>query len=220
MIKGIIFDLDGTLLNTLGDLTSAVNKLMINNGYPTYSEDDVRIRIGKGFKNLISRCIPIEIEDCLLDKKVEEFKSYYFSNLIDKTKPYVGINELINELKKRDIKIGVNSNKGNEPTKELIKYFFNLNDDYVLGKREGFNIKPDPANNNEIISKMNLNKDEILYVGDSSVDYLTGLNSNLKTVLVSWGFVDKKDLLVYDVTIIDKPSELLSIIDKEEGRYE
>lgn len=217
MIKAVIFDLDGTLLDTLWDLKTAVNRVMTKLGYRQQSYEEVRTKIGSGFRNLMYRCIDKqdiseEELDTAENQMIIEYKSCYH----DKTKPYEGIENLLNELIKMDIQIGVNSNKNDDYTKKLIELNFPyLNNDYILGKRKNFPIKPDPVNNTEILQKMKVQKEEVLYVGDSLVDIKTARNSNLKAIAVSWGFVDR-DILKdnHPDYLIDKPEELIDIITK------
>lgn len=213
-IRGIIFDLDGTLLNTLLDLTSAVNKTMEAYNYPTLTCDEVRARVGNGFRVLMEKCIPEKVSDEKLDEIVNTYANNYGSCYMDKTKPYEGIWLLIDTLLDEGIKIGVNSNKADKYTKDLIKkHFPRIEEKYVFGKREGFPTKPDPINNREIMENMGLCESQVLYVGDSLVDLETGRNTRLLTVLCSWGFVDKETLEnASSDYLINSPEELLDII--------
>lgn len=218
-IAGLIFDLDGTLLDTLYDLQTAVNMTLTSLGYPTLSYDDVRVRVGKGFKNLMERSIPEKVSDEKLDEAVQIFKSNYSKCYMDKTKAYEGIELLIETLLDEGFQIGINSNKGDQYTKDLInKHFPGIDQNLVYGKREGYPIKPDPANNREIMEKMRLTESQVLYIGDSLVDLETGRNTRLQTVLCAWGFVDKEKLLEANPDyIIDNPAELLDIIFMKNG---
>ncbi|MGN1405891.1 MAG: HAD family hydrolase [Erysipelotrichaceae bacterium] len=216
MIKAIIFDLDGTVLDTLLDLKTAVNRVMNKLGYREQSYEEVRNKVGSGFRNLMFRCIGKEdVSEEELDKAENQMVIEYKDCYHDNTKPYEGINELLTYLKGKDIKIAINSNKKDDYTKKLIELNFPFIDpDLVLGKREGYKVKPDPANNSELMEKMKVNTDEVLYVGDSLVDIKTARNSNLKAISVSWGFVDKEKLIEAKPDyIIDKPYELIDIIE-------
>ena len=215
MIKAIIFDLDGTVLDTLLDLKTAVNRVMDKLGYKEQSYEEVRRKVGSGFRNLMYRCIDKEdISETELDiaekQMVIEYKDCYH----EKTKPYDGINDLLNKLIDMNIQIGVNSNKNDDYTKKLIAISFPfIHEEYVLGKRPNYPVKPDPINNKELLEKMNVKKEEVLYVGDSLVDIKTAQNSGLKAISVTWGFVDKDILKANNPDyLIDKPSELIDII--------
>lgn len=216
MIKAVIFDLDGTVLDTLLDLKTAVNRVMNKFGYGEQSYEEVRNKVGSGFRNLMFRCIGKEdISDDELDRAENQMVIEYKDCYHDNTKPYEGIDELLSYLKDNNIQIAINSNKKDDYTKKLIELNFPFIDSkLVLGKREGYNVKPDPANNTELMEKMKVNKDEVLYVGDSLVDIKTARNSDLKAVSVSWGFVDKDRLIEAKPDyIIDRPAELIDIID-------
>ena len=217
MIKAIIFDLDGTVLNTLLDLKTAVNRVMNKLGYCEQSYEEVRNKVGSGFRNLMFRCIGKEdISEEELDTAEKQMVIEYKDCYHDNTRPYEVINELLSYLKNNDIKIAINSNKNDDYTKKLIEINFPFIDlNLVLGKREGYNVKPDPANNTELMEKMQVKPEEVLYVGDSLVDIQTARNSSLKAVSVSWGFVDKDRLVQAKPDyIIDKPDELIDIIEK------
>lgn len=213
-IRGLIFDLDGTLLNTLYDLNTAVNETMTSLNYPTLSYDEVRVRIGNGFKVLMERCIPEKVSEERLDEITKLFVDNYSKVYLDKTVPYDGIALLLDTLNDEGIKIGINSNKGDKYTKDLIKKHFPfIDENLVYGKRDGYPTKPDPVNNREIMEKMRATESEVLYIGDSLVDLQTGKNSRLTTVLCSWGFVDKEKLKEANPDyLIDSPEELLDII--------
>lgn len=217
MIKGIIFDLDGTTLDTLQDLHNAVNKVMVDFNLPLQSLEEVRLHTGSGTKMLVKRSLPSDISEEDLDKAVKLFIKYYGENYYQFSKPYPGVKELIDELLKTNIQVGINSNKIDAYCKHLIQINFpGIDQNLVLGKKEGQKVKPDPANNFELISKMGLKKEEILYVGDSEVDIKTARNTGVKAITVSWGFrasqaleLDKPDY------VINEPKDLLTIIKKE-----
>lgn len=218
-IVGLIFDLDGTLLDTLYDLNTAVNMTMTSLGYPTLTYEEVKVRVGNGFKNLMERCIPEKVSDERLDEIVEIFKKNYSTCYMNETKPYEGMELLIETLLDEGFQIGVNSNKGDKYTKDLIKkHFPGIDENLVYGKREGFPTKPDPVNNREIMEKTRLTESQVLYIGDSLVDLETGRNTRLQTVLCSWGFVEREKLVQANPDyIIDNPAELLDIIFMKNG---
>lgn len=216
MIKAVIFDLDGTVLDTLLDLQTAVNRVMRKLGYREQSYEEVRNKVGSGFRNLMFRCIGKEdISDEELDRAESQMVIEYKDCYHDNTKPYDGVVEMLNYLKDKNIMIAINSNKKDDYTKKLTELNFPfINQELVLGKREGYKVKPDPANNSELMAKMQVSADEVLYVGDSLVDIQTARNSSLKAVSVSWGFVDRDRLVEAGPDyLIDKPNQLTDIIE-------
>lgn len=212
MKKGIIFDLDGTLINTITDLNAAVNL--------TYQElkidkkDDVdttMARVGHGIHNLIEQCFS-DNSDLIEDAYKIFLKKY--DQVYDKTSiPYPDINVLIDRLIENDIKIGVNSNKNDVYTKRLIELHFpNINQDWVLGHLDNMKVKPDPEGVNLIIKKMNLEKNDVIYVGDSLTDVQTAKNAEIDCLSVTWGFRSKKELEGHDNVLIEKPLEILKYL--------
>ena len=214
MIKGIIFDLDGTLLNTIDDLTNSVNDtLKFFNDDRRNTNAQTMAMVGHGMKNLIENLFPGNDEDFIL-KALDVFLDYYARQYTNCTKPFEGIVELVNYLIDNGYKVGVNSNKNNEYTLHLIKLHFpKMNLDYVTGVKPGDKIKPDPTNVNEVIKKMELNNDEVLYVGDSPTDYMTSKNANLKFVGVGWGYRTKEQIYNAGADIVvDKPDEIKNVL--------
>ena len=213
MIKGIVFDLDGTLLNTLSDLTKSVNYVLEDYGRECLSEDDVRKRVGRGFKNLMSQSLNSE-DDLLLEEAVGKFEYYYDQFYMDETFAYAGIKELLKELSKKGIKFCVNTNKKTAYAKRLIEYIFDDIDFVeVIGQRDGVGIKPDPTSCLELIELMGLNKDEVIYLGDGGTDYHTSINAGIDFVGCSWGYRGREALEELGVSkIIDEPKELLKYI--------
>lgn len=213
MIKGIVFDLDGTLLNTISDLNNSINETFkLMKVKRVNSEDKTMSQVGHGIKNLIEQAFKDANVD--LDKAYNTFLEVYSKKYLETTKPYDGIKEVIDKLIDLNIKVGVNSNKNDEYTKELIKkHFSNINLDYVLGKKENIKTKPDPEGCNLILNNMGLSKDEVLYIGDSPTDVLTGNNARLKTYSVTWGFRSEDKLKeVNPNNLIYKPNEILNLI--------
>lgn len=213
MIKGIIFDLDGTTVETLRDLHDSVNETMRFFGYAEKSFEEVRLGVGRGSRNLIKSIIPEEN-----DERIEEVLNKYFEiyakNCLNKSKPYDGMKELLLSLKEKDIKLAINSNKWNELTNKIIKALYpEIDFVEILGAKADLPHKPDPTGALYIIDKMNLNKKEVLYVGDSEPDMQTARNAGIKSVGCLWGFRDKKTLEEAGADyIIGKPEELLNYI--------
>lgn len=214
MIKGIIFDLDGTTLSTLYDIQSSVNIVLKNHGYKEKGYDEVRLAIGKGSRNLIKDCLPEGTSDELINQLLDEYIGVYGHHYDVETKPYDGIQELLNELEAKGIILAVNSNKPDEYTNNLIKRHYPGNNFIaIIGARPNIPYKPDPYSANEIVEKMGFDKSEILYVGDSDSDVKTAKNAGLKVVGCLWGFRDLKTLEDAGADyIISKPKELLNYL--------
>ena len=218
MIKYIIFDLDGTLVNSIYDLTDSVNYVLKQNGYAEHPLDSYYYFVGNGTLKLIERALP---EDKRTANEIErvhsQFAKRYSQNYLNKTIPYNGINELLDELDKRGIKYSVASNKTDVFTQEIINGLFPNNlFDVIIGKREENPTKPDPKIIYDILYGKNLTLDEILVVGDSDVDIETGHNACLKAVGCLWGFRDERELKEAGADyIISKPMELFEIIDNK-----
>ena len=215
MIKGIIFDVDGTTLSTLCDIREALNITLENHKFELQSYEDVRLHIGRGSKNLIKDSLPQNVSKEVIDLIEKEYLGKYREHYNVKTKPYDGIKELLDELQNKDILLAINSNKPDEFTKNLMKYHFpGINFIAVIGSRIGIPNKPDPFSANEIVEKMGLDRNEILYVGDSDSDVKTAKNAGLKVVGCLWGFRDYKNLSEAGADIIiSEPKELLNYLD-------
>ena len=218
MIKGMIFDLDGTTLNTLGDLHESFNKALKEYGLPLKTIDEIRMGVGSGMKVLVERCTP---EDLSEETKTELGKRYwqiYSENYANTTAPYEGMKELMNELQNRGIALAVNSNKGDDIVKQLMmKCYPEISFVEVLGERAGVARKPDPQGPELIIEKMGLTKEEVVYVGDSDVDIKTAKNTGVRSIGCLWGFRDEKVLREAGADVlVSKPSEILEYIKGEE----
>lgn len=214
MIKGIIFDLDGTILSTLYDIQGSVNIVLKNHGYPVQDYEYVRLAIGRGSRNLIKDCLPEGISEQEIDKLTDEYIETYGHHYDVETKNYDGIQELLNELEARGIVLAVNSNKPNEFTNNLIKHHYPGNNFIaIIGARPNIPYKPDPYSANEIVKMMGFDKSEVLYVGDSDSDVNTAKNAGLKCVGCLWGFRDLKTLQDAGADyIISKPEEVLELL--------
>ena len=215
MIKGIIFDLDGTTLYTLIDLRNALNYSLKHFNLPERSLDEVRLGVGTGFRNLIKYSVPSKTDEQTKIEIGDLYLKTYSENYDIETRPYSNIPTLLKILQNKGIKLAINSNKSNLNTNKLInKHFPDINFIAVFGAREGVKNKPDPESANEIIKLMDLNKDEVLYVGDSETDIQTGKNASVKTVGCLWGYRDLNTLKKINADyIIKDPLDLLNYLD-------
>lgn len=207
MEKLVIFDLDGTLLDTIEDIKNALNKALINLGYNVnYSKKEVSSFVGSGALILAKRALEklnIEDEKIILELR-DEYNSIYGKSSNIYTKPFDGIKEMLEVLKHKNFKLVVFSNKPDIDTKSVIKSYFGDNlFDVVRGQIEGVKVKPNPEGLYNILKIFpTINKENIYYVGDSDVDMETGKNASLKTIGVTWGYRDKSILESYNPTII------------------
>lgn len=211
MKKAVIFDLDGTLLNTLDDLADSTNYALSRFGYPTRTIDEVRQFVGNGVAKLIERAIPEGKNNPNFEKCLAIFKENYAQNMYNKTAPYNGIIEMLSNLKSKGIKIAVVSNKFDLAVKELCKKYFEGFIDFAAGENEAQGIKKKPAPDTVIsaLNEFNFALEDAVYVGDSDVDIMTAKNSKMPCISVTWGFRDEKFLLENGATIlINAPSEI------------
>lgn len=214
MTKTIIFDLDGTLLNTLEDLMISTNYALLEFGFPTHSLEDIRKFVGNGVKKLIERAVPIDCSQDVTEKCLDVFKEHYSKNMYNHTKPYDSILEILEELHNKGLKIGVVSNKFDSAVKELCqKYFLNLVN-IAIGQSDDVPKKPAPNGVFKAMKELSAEPSSTIYVGDSEVDVQTAKNSNLPCIGVLWGFRDRKDLAGADY-IIDNPCDILKIVEGE-----
>ena len=208
MIKTVIFDLDGTLLNTLEDLKEATNFALSNN-YPTRTLKEVRCFVGNGVRKLIERAVP---ENC---QNVEEclavFKQNYSEIMYNHTAPYNGILKILSDLKANGIKTGVVSNKFDSAVKELCKKYFADLIDIAIGQADDVPKKPAPDGVFKAMRELGADKLSTIYVGDSDVDVATAKNANLPCIGVTWGFRDREYLKGANF-IIDNPNDINVII--------
>ena len=189
--KGIIFDLDGTLINTLEDLADSVNEALERMGYPAWPTEAYRMKVGRGFRNLIENSVPeaVREDSAVIEQTLGFFVEAYDRRYMKKSHPYQGIDGLLDELAARGIFMAVNSNKRTDYTEKLIdKLFHRIPFVGVFGERAGVPKKPDPAGALELCGRMGLKPEEVLYVGDSGTDIKTGKNAGMDTVGVGWGF--------------------------------
>ncbi len=210
--KLIIFDLDGTLLNTLEDLADSGNYILSKYGFNQHSLDDYRYFVGNGIYKLVERILPEnKREKTFVEEVRSEFMTYYDQHKADKTAPYQGIIELLEELQQRGIQMAIASNKAQEAMDPLVEFYFpTVTFAAVFGQRTGIPTKPDPDIVFDILNKTNISKSDTLYVGDTAVDMQTAKSAGVKSVGVLWGFRPKEELVQAQAElIIEKPEELL-----------
>ena len=194
-MKTLIFDLDGTILDTLVDLKNAVNRGLKFRNLPEKSLNFVRKAIGNGTKVLIERCTPCDISEEERQIVFDTFKAYYFKHFSDYTKPYPGIKEMLQKLKERnDIRLAVVSNKDDDLTKQLIEEQFPHTFDIIQGSYFDKPKKPDPYLINKILNEYNIDKKDCLYIGDTNVDKESAVNAGLQYLLVNYGYRTKEEL--------------------------
>ena len=209
----ILFDMDGTILNTLEDLKDAVNYVMRQNNEPEHSLEEIRSFVGNGMKKLMIRSIPGGEENPTFEKQFKEYQDYYPPHSKIKTKPYDGILEFMKECKARGVKLAVVSNKQQPAVTELAEYYFENLFDAAIGDGEGRKVKPAPDAPFEAMKRIGANPKTTLYVGDSDVDAQTAENANLDCVLVTWGFRERELLKQQKhIAIIDSVNELYQFI--------
>lgn len=195
MYKCVIFDLDGTILNTLDDLANAGNYALEVQGFPTHETEKYKYFVGNGIPMLVKRMLPDDISDDVRQKTYDIFCSYYSEHMNDYTKPYEGIIDLLTFLNISKIKIIVVTNKADNFAKEIIKKHFGDLISDIYGSVSGFPKKPDPYWVNVAIKNSGFEKSEVLYVGDSSVDMETAKNAGLISCGVLWGFRGREELI-------------------------
>lgn len=211
--EAVIFDLDGTLLDTLDDLTDAVNTALQQYELPLCTRDQVRGYVGNGVRKLMIRAVPDGEDHPHFEEIFSCFCSFYKEHCNVKTKPYEGIMELVKELKARGIHMAIVSNKIDAGVKELNERFFAEYTQFALGERDGIRRKPNPDSVEEALQLLGVEKEHALYVGDSDVDILTARNAQIRCVSVTWGFRDERFLMENGAgVVIDRPLELLKYL--------
>lgn len=213
----IIFDLDGTLLNTLEDLTDAVNVMLRNFEYPERTLEEVRRFVGNGIRRLVERALPENVNHSIYEEAFSFFASYYTQNCRIKTRPYDGVLELIESLADKGVRMAIVSNKNDAAVKELNQYYFAEHIHHALGVTDKLAKKPAPEMIweafKELAGEDSVSREEALYVGDSEVDKQTADNAGLDCALVSWGFRERALLEnLAPAYLIDAPCELLDLL--------
>ena len=210
-----IFDLDGTLLNTIGDLAVGCDYMLTLRDLPTHTYEEYCSFVGNGIMRLVERALPEELRTPDYVKSArKDFVDYYIDHIDAHTIPYEGMVELVNLLQQRGAKLAVASNKFQAGTEKLIKKFFpSIEWVEICGNREGVPRKPDPQLVTEILEYTAVGKNDVLYVGDTNVDMQTAKSAEVDCLGVSWGFRPKVELAAHNpLSIIDNPSELLGYL--------
>ncbi len=208
-----IFDLDGTILDTLEDLTDAVNYALTECGYPVRSMEEIRSFVGNGIRRLIERAMPQGTSEEEITRVHEIFAPRYRTHCDVKTKPYEGIVEMLRELRRAGIRTAVLSNKADFAVQPLVQQYFPALFDLAFGERTGIPRKPAPDAVHEILSRFDAQKTDTVYIGDSDVDILTAHNAGLPCICVDWGFRSREQLLAAGAdTIVSAPEELMEFI--------
>lgn len=215
MKKLVIFDLDGTLLNTLADLAQAANQALEKLGFPTHEEKAYLRFVGNGVTKLFERALPADARTPEYIARMRElFVPYYDVHNVDLTRPYPGVCGLLETLNARGVKLAVASNKYQSAVGKLIKYYFpQIPFAAVYGQREGVPAKPDPAVVKQILKETAENRADALYVGDSDVDMQTARNAGVAACAVTWGFRSREELAACQPEFMaDKAQDILSAL--------
>lgn len=197
--KLVIFDLDGTVLNTLDDLAAAANAALEMHGFPRHSVEDVRRFVGNGVAKLIRRAVPEGTSDEECARVLADFKAYYRDHVNVHTRPYDGVPSLLNALRSAGIRVGINSNKFDAALQSLCRIHFDGLYDDAVGESEITPRKPDPTAARRIMDEMNIAPEETIYIGDSGVDLETARNAGTDSAWVSWGFRRREEMLEYEI---------------------
>ena len=213
MVQAVIFDLDGTLLNTIEDLGEAVNHALSLHGFPLHSLEEYRGMVGHGVRNLVTQALPKEFQadEGLIDTCLAQFKEYYTAHIDVYTRPYPGMVEVVQQLHARGVKLAIASNKFQSGTETLIAEFFpGIPFVAVLGNRPGYPLKPDPEIVGEVLRQASASPSQTVMVGDSLTDMKTASNGGIRGIAVSWGYRVLEPSPAY--ALVHSPSELLSLI--------
>ncbi|MGE4273517.1 MAG: GNAT family N-acetyltransferase [Desulfitobacterium sp.] len=218
MIKGIIFDLDGTLVDSLVDLADSMNRVLVNKSYPTHSLSKYQYFIGNGIRNLVREALPeaaqdeVEITQCF-----EAMMEDYTQHCLDKTRPYPGIVELLEQVNHKEIKCAVLSNKVDDLTKKIVRELFpKQRFEEVIGTRFDIPRKPNPEGALLISDSLQIPTSELLFVGDTGVDMKVAQNAQIRSVGVTWGYRTREELVEHGAQhLISDPSELLQLLSGE-----
>lgn len=213
--KLAIFDLDGTVLDTLDDLADSVNAVLVKNGYPTHTRAEICSYVGNGIRLLITRALPVGTDAQTVEAVLADFKAYYGAHCAVKTAPYAGVPAMLARLREAGVLTAVLSNKADFATQALCERYFEGLFDAVAGEREAEGIpkKPAPDAVFALMRALGVTAEETVYIGDSEVDVQTAKNAGVDCIAVSWGFRTKAELLEAGATVVvDKLDEAFKII--------
>ncbi len=208
--KCVVFDLDGTLTNTLEDLKTSVNFALDKQGFQERSLKEIRSFVGNGVKKLVDRALPEGTAAEIADKVFADFKEHYAVHCLDNTAPYDGVSEVLRSLKKEGVKTAIVSNKSHPEVEEIAARFFGGLIDKAVGVSETVACKPSPDSVNFALSALKVAKEDCVLVGDSLVDMATAKNSGLPFIAVTWGFVDRQVLIGNGATLLADDSSRLA----------
>ncbi|MCE5185971.1 MAG: HAD family hydrolase [Planctomycetaceae bacterium] len=213
MIKGILFDLDGTLADTIEDLTDSMNYALTQLGCPTLSIEQCRQMVGSGLKNFASQALPADRQE-LHPQLMDLMVSRYAEICLDKTMAFAGMNSTLVRLRAQNIQLGVLTNKNQEPAEKIVHHLFGKElFDPIVGLASGRKVKPDPQTTWGIIEHWGLHKDSVLYVGDSDVDVRTAIAAQVRCAACLWGYRSQEQLEAAGATVfIRHPEELLALL--------
>lgn len=208
--KLVIFDMDGTILNTLEDLANSLNYALVRSGFAERTISEVRSFVGNGIRKLIERGVPRGTSNELIEKVLADFTEHYKLHCSDNTRPYDGIIELLTELKKQGLLIAVVSNKADYAVQLLCEEYFPHLFNAAVGEKNGVRKKPAPDSVNEVLRQLKVQKCEAVYIGDSEVDIETARNAELECISVDWGFREHDYLVQKGAEkIITSPQEVM-----------
>ena len=211
--KLVLFDLDGTLLDTLDDLSEAVNHALGLRGLPGHTRDEYMKMVGHGIRNLVKQALPEDrqADDALIDSALADFKAYYTAHIDVHTRPYPGMQEIVTSLHEAGVQMAVASNKFQEGAEYLIRKFFpGIPFAAVLGNRPGFPLKPDPEIVGEVLRRTGIRPEDAVLVGDSPTDMKTAANGGIDAIAVTWGYRQMRDYP--GVKVVESADELFSYL--------
>lgn len=212
--KLVIFDMDGTILDTLEDLKDCLNHALEQNAFPVRTLEEVRNFVGNGIRKLVERAVPAGTDIREIDSVFSDFQIYYKLHCTDKTKPYAGIAELLRTLRQQGIKTAVVSNKIDFAVQDLVLRYFDGLFDMAVGDRPGMARKPAPDSVYAVLDGLHIDKEACVYVGDSDVDIDTARNAGLDSIIVTWGFRDREFLAARGASVFaEKPEDVLMLLD-------
>ena len=215
MIKAVIFDMDGTVLNTIDDIRASVNYALAQFNYPLKSLQEIKMGVGNGAYHLIKTVLPNDLEKDVIDEIFKVYQTHYDQYCQVHTKPYKGTLKMLKTLKKSGYKVGVVSNKYEYLVKALNDEMFESSFDVAIGEVEGIPIKPAPDMLFKAVKHLNVTADETVFIGDSETDLKTAKNAKIKVIAVTWGYRDKETLEKYEPeAMIDDVNDIIKTIER------